>query len=116
MPAGSWWLYWLEIKYTQELFCKFVIPLKKACTVMMFLERLFILLYNTIKLSYESTNKHGLKSLVRASALLILGTCQKFAGREGEVENRGGSQFFEPFKREGYEKKCQEKREGTKNN
>ena len=22
----------------------------------------------------------------------------------GEVENRGGSQFFEPFKREGYEK------------
>ena len=30
----------------------------------------------------------------------------------GEVENRGGLQFFEPFKRGGYEKKWEEKREG----
>ena len=30
------------------------------------------------------------------------------------MENRGGSQFFEPFKRENYEKKLQEKSEAHK--
>ena len=43
-----------------------------------------------------------------------LGTCQKLAEGAGRVENRGGSQSFEPFKREGYEKKRPEKREGHK--
>ena len=32
------------------------------------------------------------------------------------MKSRGGSQFFEPSKREGYEKKWQEKREGHKKN
>ena len=31
-------------------------------------------------------------------AVTGLGTCQKLAVGEGEVENRGGSQFFKPFK------------------
>ena len=35
---------------------------------------------------------------------LLLGTCQKLAGGRG-VENGGGSEFFEPSKREGYEQK-----------
>ena len=41
------------------------------------------------------------------------GETDVFAGYRGavEVENRGGSQFFEPLKREGYEKTWQEKKE-----
>ena len=34
----------------------------------------------------------------------------------GEVENRGGLQSFEPFKREGYEKKMRGKEEGLQKN
>ena len=62
----------------------------------------------SVKTSLRSISSHlgPVRSRVRVLS--------KISRRGEEVENRRGSQFFEPFKREGIWKKWQEKKEGHK--